>query len=255
MSVAKLTDRIPFTVVASVLLTAGILSSTARATTYIIHPDQSDIRHSGYLWGFAPWYIIQSSVGTTGPGGFWVAGPPKTAHYAGTLNADMQTGSVQFTGGSLIDAIVDAGTGADYYQDLTGRASGQPIYSGKFVAKDIVADIISPSLPLDASNFAFSASSTMLSFLPGSWINSFNTDLAGQSMGITGTGNVTKIDEFEVLTLSFSGSLNIDYPPFYGVSLSFNGQIVATNGVAEPSASALSLLSVPALFALRRRLS
>jgi hypothetical protein len=225
------------TVFALSMLVLGFAVSTASAVgrVYNVVTNQSNIAITGK---------VHSSFGTTdilpqGTGSL-------TTNYTGTIRADrVGTSSIQFSGGSLIDANVsgswkplangdDGSAPADYggrFSYLFGAVTAN------FAARDFVADLLSGVLPIDGAGH-FDISTTTVSFVNGniayraSLGQAGGNSVIGKTSLLSGTGTLGSQSQsgnfLETFLLPVSTTQTIAVDATTSVDFTLTGQIFAT---------------------------
>jgi hypothetical protein len=215
------------------------------SVVFIIDPTQSQVTLSGNLEAFdkelsAP--ITAQSSGSL------------TASYAGTINADVDETTIQFTGSSLIEAETNdspmqpAMGGSPGYgpADYGGMAQEQAFFttiSVEIALRNVALDLTSPMLTLTNGTFA----STSLEFLFSSNVDgtidydspilneSGSTPLAGDSTDTSGTlASLTTTGNVQVLSIPVNMTFTDTSGTFDGTTLNMVGQIVATQTLLPP---------------------
>jgi hypothetical protein len=225
-------------------LTILVLSSrTERAPAvervYNIVTSQSNIAISGK---------VHSAFGTTdilpqGPGSL-------TTSYTGTIRADRAgTSSIQFSGGSLIDANVSGSwkplaTGDDGSApaDYGGRVSYLfGAVTANFAARDFVADLLSGALPIDSAGH-FDLSTTTVTFVSGNLAyrsslgQAGGETVTGKSSAMSGTATIGWQSQngnfLETLLIPVNTTQTVPVDATTSVDFTLKGQLYATAALA-----------------------
>lgn len=222
----------------TVLAVSLILCSTitlADVVTFTIDPNQSPLSVSGSLSGV--------TGNEQGPGSL-------STQFSGTIQVDLQTSSIQFTGNSAI-TLQENGT----WQPAPGGTPGSAPASLAGVAQNFLATahgalrnvlVDLTSDPLNLNNETFNAQSVLFSIPPDATsaadyrvtglLNASGSQLlAGQGTnGVVNTATLTTQDTQLILTLpiDFSGTTTVVSPN--DLNYSAQGQILATATTTKP---------------------
>lgn len=222
-------------VLSMLFLNFGTSTTLAVERVYNIVTNQSNIAITGK---------VHSAFGTTdilpqGTGSL-------TTNYSGTIRADrVATSSIQFLGGSLIDANVSGswkplanGDDGSAPADYGGRVSYLfGTITANFAARDFVADLLSDALAVDSAGH-FGLSTTTVSFVSGnlayrSSLGQAGSDtVMGQSSAMSGTGTLASQSQggnfLETLLLPVSTTQTVTVDATTSVDFTLTGQLFAT---------------------------
>jgi hypothetical protein len=246
--------------VAAAAFVAMALATTAGAeqVTYTIDPLQSALLLTGQLTDNT---ASQQSTGSL------------TTSYSGTIVADREATTIEFPGGSALNAAVSG----NYFPDNDGfddtdpgdygRTAPGPFGTTAFEAiRDLVFDLFDDTSGLGATvaaNGTFPSNSFGLEIdsgesdtifgLGGNPDNSLVGKGTANSNGL-GSSSVVVNGDVETLTLKIStGSIGYNVSQTGDSTLLFTGTIVATRIVPEPTALGLVAISAAGALLGRRR--
>lgn len=207
----------------------------AGAQTFVLDTNQSVISISGSVAG--------ATLSEQAPGSL-------TTHYEGTLQATVSGGNIQFTGGSLIEAL----TNGSWQPNADGSAGSQPadyggqgstgLATGKAALRQIELDATSP--PVAVSGGQFDSRSITFQFPSGA-----PSSLAYNISGFINSSGAKALNGYATnavttqATLSLAGgrqtlTLPVDATFFFTLlsandtSIRLQGQFVATDQSAAP---------------------
>jgi hypothetical protein len=212
-----------------------------RAQVFILDPEQSLVTISGSVLG--------GTITNQGPGSL-------TTKFAGTILVSVTGGSLQFLGGSQIAAQ----TNGSWQPKADGTAGSEPadfggyanvgIAAGNAALRNILLDLISPPLTLNAGQFD---SSSLIFFFPSNATSSlaYNvTGLLNKQGTISLTGYATnKITALSSLTSSGSQqilTIPVDATYFFK-ALTANDTVIRLKGQlvgVQTGATALQVQSI-----------
>ena len=244
---------------AFVTIGLGVAGSVnAENVTYTIDPSQSTLTLLGTLTDNS---ASQQTAGSL------------TTSYSGTIIADRTPGRIEFHGGSLLNAALqasnqqpreDATPGsrpADYGRTAPGPFGSTTLEALRDLELDVFDDTFGTGIPI-AGNNTFASNSLQLQIDNGESDSLFgNTgtevDLSGKGTSNSngnGASSVVVNGSTETLTLKFSsGAIGYSISQTGDSSISFTGTIVATRLVPEPSAVGAVVITGASLLARRRR--
>ena len=220
------------------LLAAAVLSGTAgaAAVSYTVNPALSSLTVSGSFQGLP--FSAQAA-------GSMVDG------YSGTIVGDLTGSTVTFGAGSSITALenpapafLPAGAGVDNYGVLVTLAGAQGAFRN--IAIDFSGSVTAGSAPV-ASTLTFTAGALDY-FAPPLNPQNGSVALTGGIASNVAPGSVTLTQAAGIETLTIP--VSITYDIVGGSSQTFQGSIVATRVVPEPS---LGILALTGLALIRRR--
>jgi hypothetical protein len=249
--------RLPFVAtIAAVLILAHTFAANVHAVEriYTIVPAQSSVTVSGTVAGL-------SISGQGGSGSL-------TTSYNGTIRADRGTNSIDFL--PTLGTPITANNKGNYSPLDSGASGTAPAnYGGSvslfvqiatFAGREFQAELSSGALAVDGTGM-FPISTVDWNFLNNSRVAYRVTQIsptqgvesiAGQKIDLTGNGSLSVAGLMETLTLPIQGTLNLDLEGNSAV-INFNGQIVATAMVPEPSGILLGLAGCAGLLYFARR--
>jgi hypothetical protein len=214
------------------------------SAVFIIDPTQSQVTLSGTLDAFGE---LSAPITAQGPGSL-------TASYAGTIDAEVNETTIQFTGSSLIEAQTNAspqqpavgGAPGSDPADYGGTAEEQIFFttiSVETALRNVALDLTSPMLTLTSGTFA----STSLEFLFSSNVDG-TIDYDSPSLGESGTApltgdstdtsstpaSLTTTGNVQVLSIPVNMTFTDTSGALEGTTLNMVGQIVATQTLLPP---------------------
>jgi hypothetical protein len=242
---------------AAVVAALGLgTSRVARADlpTYTIDPNLSSLTISGNL---TVNFASQQTAGSL------------TTKFTGTIKANRTATTIQFPGGSVLDAALqsvnqqpraDATPGsapADYGRTAPGPFSTTALEALRGLILDVEDDTSGAGITLSGSNFASNSLVLVVSQGNSDVIfgnGSAEVDLSGKATSNSSNNGASSVSggSNETLTLKFSsGAISYGVSHSGDSSISFTGTIVAT-AVPEP-VSAVMVSGLAAATLLRRR--
>jgi len=182
--------------------------------------------------------VAGSAFSAQGPGSL-------TTSYSGTVNADVTSSTIQFTGGSSINAktngiwqpAVGGGSGsapADY--GATATIDG--FLTADAALRNMVFDLTSPALTMnggsfDGSSLIFSFITDTATFDYNSSVKSGSFDLNGYSTNTLASGATVSTNAgVRMLTIQINAQFEFTVISANDSSIDLTGQLVATNAVA-----------------------
>jgi hypothetical protein len=214
------------------------------ASVFVIDPTQSQVTLSGNLKAFGE---LSAPITAQDPGSL-------TASYTGTINANVGSGTIQFTGSSLIEAQTNSvpqqpavgGAAGSAPADYGGTAQQQffgTTITVVMAVRNLTLDLTSPVVPLSSGSFAatsleftFSTNgdgsidydSPALGEADTAGLTGNSTDAASTQATLTTTGTV------QVLTIPINMTFTDGSGTLDGTTLNMVGQIVATQTALPP---------------------
>lgn len=228
----------------AVVLLLAVGAITGRADTFTLDPTQSTLTISG----------SNAIAGTIIPQG----ANSLTTSYSGTINATVAANSITFNSAAAMAAIngnwqpapgMGAGTTApaDYGIAFTNSAE----FSAYGAVRGLTLDLTSGAIPLtagafDASNIFISASSgtTDYTSILGNGSVDLTTLSAKQNTATAGT--LTMSGNVETLTIPINITETLSIASTNDTTVTFTGDLVATETIPEPSTGALLLVACAA---------
>jgi hypothetical protein len=200
---------------------------------YEILTNESSIAISGTVTSAT---LGTATIAEQGPGSL-------VTSYSGTIRTDRGPGTIQFLGGSAVDANVSGswqpladGSAGTASADYGGRAQFNIFATLYFAARNVVADLTSGAMPV--TNGDFDQSTTTMTFAQGSigyrdspfGATAGMRSLVGESGTLSGTGLLTTEMQpgelLETLTIPINSSVSIPAGDGF-VNLTLTGQLVA----------------------------
>ena len=207
-------------------LCGTLVSSHAAPVVFTIDSSQSQIKLAGIVAG--------QTVVEQGPGSL-------ISRYTGTINVEITGSTIQFTGGSVIDALTNGvwqpnvgGGSGSAPADFSGRASaGFITIRGAF--RNIVLDVTSALLPLTsgtfnaaALTFAFPTNSTAAMDYDAT-LTKGSEQLTGISTNkVTNAGTLTTVGNTQRIVVQVDTEYFFDALSQNDSSARLTGQLVAT---------------------------
>lgn len=239
--------------------------ANAEVKIYMIKPELSSITISGQIVDTQ--IVIPIDVEAQGVNSL-------TTSYGGTIRADRGAGTIQFLGGSLINAnlLLDGNQMPSNWQPAVGGGAGSApaVYAGQilggagvFAGRDFIGDLIDGGV-LNITGGDFDLSGVNLLFTGGTIdynvgvIAVGSEGIDGNSVSLSGIGSISGVGPTEMITIPINGLLSVPLVDGDGedqgiAQLQLTGQLVAV--VPEPSAIWLSIVATTGLLGLvwRRR--
>jgi hypothetical protein len=243
--------------VACVVVAGAAGLAQAELVSYTIVPAQSSLSVSGNLTGN---FASPQTAGST------------TTSFSGNIAANLTANTIEFPGGSMLNAALlaanqqpraDATPGsapANYGRTAPGPFSSTTLEAIRGLELFIEDDTSGAGIPFAGQNF--SSADLVLVINSGESDSLFgNTsneiDLSGKGTANSngnGQSSLTQSGGIETLTLKFStGSIGYSINQSVDTSLIFTGTIVATREVPEPASASMAAVAVAGSMLLPRR--
>jgi hypothetical protein len=253
-------------VVALVIAWSAAIDASAVERTYTVDSSQSSVTVSGSMTasGVPIFGTVSANIQTQTPGN------GLTTTYTGTIRADRGAGTIDFLP-SLLAPITannsgnwsplndngDVGTAPANYGGRVSFVGG--IVTATFAGRDFQADLSSGPLAITGTSFPISTvdwnflNNSRVAYRPSSTVAPGHEDIGGRFIDLSGNGTLEVIGgTTEKLTVPIVGTLNLDLGGGSSATINFNGQIVATAMVPEPSTILSGIAGVAGLLCFAR---